>query len=115
MKTEDRINLDIKVLVVDDLKERRDEVKTILSDITTKIYEAENGFEAIIAAEKLKPDIIFMDIKMPTMDGIEACKKIMETNPLPIIFLTAGMEDNYDRYIERIKSSGEPRKNVSRS
>ncbi len=106
MESEGRINLDIKVLVVDDLKKRRDEVKAILSDITTKIYEAENGLEAVIAAEKLKPDIIFMDIKMPAMDGIEACKKIMETNPLPVIFLTAAVEDNYDHYIERVKSSG---------
>lgn len=108
MENEERINLDIKVLVVDDLKERREELKAILSYITTKIYEAENGASAIILAEKLNPDIIFMDINMPAMDGIEACKKIMESNPVPIIFLTAGIKtiDNYSSYIEKIKGSG---------
>ena len=108
MVNEKGLNLNIKVLVVDDIKERREELKVILNSITTNIYEADNGALAIVAAEEFKPDIIFMDIKMPSMDGITACKKIMEANPVPIIFLTAGAGDikDYDKYMEELKGSG---------
>ena len=108
MANEKGLNLNIKVLVVDDLKERREELKVILNSITTKIYEADNGALAIVAAEEFKPDIIFMDIKMPSMDGITACKKITEKNPVPVIFLTAGADDikDYDKYMVELKGSG---------
>ena len=76
MEEEKGLNLNVKVLVVDDLKERRDELKLILNSVTANIYEADNGAAAVVAAEEFKPDIIFMDIKMPSMDGITACKKL---------------------------------------
>ncbi|MHB1663995.1 MAG: ANTAR domain-containing response regulator [bacterium] len=113
MENEARIDLGIKVLVVDDLKERREELKSILSFFTSdlNIFEADNGAAAVVMSENIKPDIIFMDIKMPNMNGIEACKKIMDIYPVPVIFLTAGQKeiDNYDNYLkflEQIKQSG---------
>jgi response regulator NasT len=113
MENEARIDLGIKVLVVDDIKERREELKSILSSFTSdlNIFEADNGVAAVVMSERIKPDIIFMDIKMPNMNGIEACKKIMDIYPVPIIFLTAGQKeiDNYDNYLkflEQIKQSG---------
>ena len=108
MEDEKGLNLNIKVLIVDDLKERREELKLILNSVTADICEADNGAAAVVAAEELKPDIIFMDIKMPSMDGITACKKIMEKTPVPIIFLTAGAGDieDYDYYTESLKGSG---------
>jgi response regulator NasT len=108
MGDEKGLNLNVKVLVVDDLKERREELKFILNSVTANIYEADNGAAAVVAAEEFKPDIIFMDIKMPSMDGITACKKIMEKTPVPVIFLTAGAGDvkDYDNYMEELKGSG---------
>ncbi len=108
MEDEKGLNLNIKVLVVDDLKERREELKLILNSITANICEADNGAAAVVAAEEFKPDIIFMDIKMPSMDGITACKKIMGKTPVPVIFLTAGAGDvkDYDNYMEELKGSG---------
>ena len=108
MEEEKGLNLNIKVLVVDDLKERREELKLILNSVTANIYEADNGAAAVIAAEEFKPDIIFMDIKMPSMDGITACRKIVEKIPVPVIFLTAGTGDvkDYDKYMEDVKESG---------
>ena len=108
MEDEKGLNLNVKVLVVDDLKERREELKLILNSVTANIYEADNGAAAVVAAEEFKPDIIFMDIKMPSMDGITACKKIMEKTPVPVIFLTAGAGDvkDYDNYMEELKGSG---------
>lgn len=106
MANEKGLNLNIKVLVVDDIQERREELKAILHSITTEIYEADNGMSGVTAAREFRPDIIFMDIKMPLLDGISACKKIMEANPVPVIFLTAGDANDYGKYTEGLKDSG---------
>ena len=55
-----------------------------------EIFEAENGIEAVDIALKEQPDMIFMDIKMPGMTGLEAAAKIRESNKsVKIIFVTA--------------------------
>lgn len=102
------LNLNIKVLIVDDVKDRREELKTILSSVTSKISEADNGAMAVLVSGEFRPDIILMDIKMPGLDGITACKKIMEANPVPVIFLTAGPDEvkDFDSYMDELKGSG---------
>lgn len=79
-------------LVVDDVETNRILLKEILTRFNVNVILAENGHEAIIFLEELKPDVVFMDIKMPVMDGIEATKRIKEnkkTSNIPIIALTA--------------------------
>ncbi|WZL71685.1 chemotaxis-specific protein-glutamate methyltransferase CheB [Clostridiaceae bacterium 35-E11] len=87
----------IKVLVVDDSPTIQELITHILNsdkDIHV-IGVANNGEEAIKFMEKNAPDIITMDISMPVMDGFEATRKIMETNPVPIIIIT-GLFDAKD-------------------
>ena len=61
------------------------------------IYEAENGIEAVDISLKVRPDIIFMDIKMPGMTGLEAAAKIRQTDKdVKIIFVTAFPTDTPD-------------------
>lgn len=68
-----------KVLIVDDLKLSRVIIKNIIEKYGyIVIGEANNGQEALLAYEKLNPDIVIMDIVMPIMDGIDATMKIME-------------------------------------
>jgi response regulator NasT len=50
---------------------------------------ARNGAEAITLANRLKPDLIMMDIRMPEMEGTEAASRIRDQMPVPIIMLTA--------------------------
>jgi len=50
---------------------------------------ARNGAEGVAEAIRLRPDVVLMDIGLPGMDGIEACRKIMAVCPLPIVMLTA--------------------------
>ncbi len=90
-------NGNFKVLVVDDNEFNIMLIKKIVSDILpdATILEAINGKEALEQYRSASPDIIFMDIQMPEMNGHEATKMIraMETEKhIPIIALTAGTQ-----------------------
>ncbi|MFK5914930.1 MAG: chemotaxis response regulator protein-glutamate methylesterase [Woeseiaceae bacterium] len=80
-----------RVLVVDDSGFFRRRVKEILEEdpLITVVGDAVNGQDAIEKALELKPDVITMDIEMPVMDGIQATKKIMSSNPVPIIMFSS--------------------------
>jgi len=76
----------LSVLIADDHKLVRKGIQITLeenSEFTKieKLHEAENGEEAVKRAELFKYDIIFMDLNMPVMNGVEATKKIIENNP----------------------------------
>ncbi|NLL17864.1 MAG: response regulator [Clostridia bacterium] len=73
----------IKVLIVDDIKETRDNVRRLLSldEELLVVGEAADGKSAIRQVEKLKPDIVLMDINMPGMNGITACQIISRRYP----------------------------------
>ncbi len=81
----------IKVLLVEDHVLTRMGLKAALkrtSDIDV-IGEAANGEEAVQLAGKLQPNVILMDVGMPIMDGIQAARKIVESNPeIRVIMLT---------------------------
>ncbi|WP_022940730.1 protein-glutamate methylesterase/protein-glutamine glutaminase [Psychromonas hadalis] len=81
----------IKVLVVDDSSFFRRRVSEIInkSPALEVIGTANNGQEAIDMVAKVKPDVVTMDIEMPIMDGITAVKKIMATNPVPILMFSS--------------------------
>ena len=81
-----------KALVVDDDITNRLVLKGFLNKSGFEVVEAENGRQAIDYYTEEQPDIIFMDIMMPVMDGLEASKQIKSMNKrefIPIIFLTA--------------------------
>jgi two-component system, response regulator PdtaR len=63
--------------------------------------EARDGVEAVELAESLAPDVIVMDVKMPRLDGIEAARRILERQAVPIVMLTAfGQEELVERAVD---------------
>jgi CheY-like chemotaxis protein len=86
-----------KALVVDDNKINRHLLNVLLKRNGYEVIEAENGLEAVKQYKANKPFIVFMDLMMPVMDGIESCKQIKalceETSFVPIIFVTAVSDD----------------------
>jgi len=68
----------VKTLVVDDIKENRDVLEKLLTDIGVEVMLAENGKEALERVRLESFDLIFMDIRMPVMDGLQAAKAILK-------------------------------------
>jgi len=67
----------VMALVVDDIQENRDVLASILKAVGCEVVTAENGGQAVELARAVKPDIIFMDIWMPGLNGIETTQKIL--------------------------------------
>jgi len=84
------------VLIVDDIKTNRKLLKEYLKDYNIDILEAKNGKEALIVIEKQIPDLVFMDLRMPIMDGFEAIeiiKKKPKWSNIPNVAITASVFD----------------------
>jgi two-component system LytT family response regulator/two-component system response regulator LytT len=92
----------LKALIVDDEKLARDELEYLLGSIddVEVVAQGKNGIEAIALVPRLEPDVVFLDVQMPGLDGFAVLRKLLEkTGPetLPqIIFATA-----FDKYAVR--------------
>ena len=87
----------IKIMIVEDNKINMLLLKTIIKNIIPEasIFEILDGREAALKFETLNPDVIFMDIQMPVMNGYESTKairKLKSGKNIPIIAITAGAE-----------------------
>jgi DNA-binding response OmpR family regulator len=82
------------ILVVDDDPSIRKFVQANLEARGYKVLTAADGEEAILTAEKEKPELIILDIVMPEMDGFAVCRKIREWSSVPIIMLSAREGEN---------------------
>lgn len=92
----------VLALVVDDVAENRDVLSQILRDIGVDVIVAEDGQKAIEKVEANHPAIVFMDVRMPVLDGLQATKQILGNNlhPPKIVAVSASaLHHERERYL----------------
>ena len=83
----------MKILVVDDEALLVKGIRFNLMNEGYEVITGSNGQEAVEAVRDAKPDLVVLDVMMPVMDGLTACAKIREFSDVPIIMLTAKVDD----------------------
>ncbi|MEK5326061.1 response regulator YycF [Aeribacillus sp. FSL M8-0254] len=105
-----------KILVVDDEKPIADILEFNLKKEGFDVYCAYDGTSAIEMVEEIKPDLILLDIMLPSKDGMEVCREVRKKYEMPIIMLTAkdseidkvlGLELGADDYVTKPFSTRE--------
>ncbi|MBU2574686.1 MAG: response regulator [Elusimicrobia bacterium] len=80
-----------KILIADDDSEMLDTLAELLEAEGYEVIQAENGLEAVESAKKELPALVMLDIHMPKMNGLKACKEIKTdqvTKAIPVVMLT---------------------------
>jgi adenylate cyclase len=107
------------LLVVDDNEQNRDIVSRLLEREGYEVSTAENGAQALERIKAQPPDLVLLDVMMPVMDGIEACKRLKddpETRLIPVVIMTAlgqvddrvrGIQAGADDFLTKPVNSGE--------
>jgi two-component system KDP operon response regulator KdpE len=99
-----------KILVADDEPKIRLFIRANLEARGYEVHLAQDGIEAIEIAERVLPDVIVLDVNMPRMDGIEACRRIRQWADMPIIILSVrgderdkvrALEEGADDYVTK--------------
>ena len=87
------------MLVVDDIKDIRDMIRLILElrPGFKVVGEAANGQQAIEQAQSTQPDVVFLDLAMPVMDGLEALPEIRRVAPSSRILVSSGYDHTMAR------------------
>lgn len=99
----------IRVVVVDDHKLVRIGTSRLLSDEPglDVVGQAENGEEAILAVQKLNPDVVMMDVNMPGIGGLEATRRCLRVDPdLKVIIVTMHEREPYPSQFMNIGAQG---------
>ena len=92
----------MKIGIVNDLAICIESLQKVLTSVPDHqvVWVAENGLEAVARCKELTPDLILMDLIMPVMNGVEATRRIMQTNPCPILIVTSTVTGNSAKVFE---------------
>jgi len=108
------------ILVVDDDKKTVDLIQLYLEQENYKVQKAYDGKDALLLARTHRPDLVVLDLMLPTIDGLELCRLLRMESDIPVIVLTArtteddklkGLESGADDYLTKPFS---PRELVAR-
>jgi len=86
-----------KILIVDDASFMRNVLKDIIKSngLASEIFEAGDGIEGVKAFQKIKPDLVTMDVNMPRADGIQALRAILKIDPTAKVIMITSVEEKH--------------------
>lgn len=86
-----------RILVVDDASFMRTLLKDIIKSngLASEIFEASDGIEGVKAFQKVKPDLVTMDVNLPKADGIQALRAILKINPAAKVVMITSVEEKH--------------------
>lgn len=86
-----------RILIVDDASFMRKVLKDIIktNGLASEIFEAADGIEGVKAYQKVKPDLVTMDVNMPRVDGIQALRAILKINPMAKVVMITAIEEKH--------------------
>ena len=86
-----------RILVVDDASFMRNVLKDIIKSngLASEIFEAADGIEGVKAFQKIKPDLVTMDVNMPRADGIQALRAILKIDPTAKVIMITSVEEKH--------------------
>lgn len=99
-----------KILLVDDEPVIIDSLSYSLNREGFEVHSATDGAQALDVFEEVRPDLVILDIRLPSIDGLEVCRRLRSKSPVPIIMLTAlgneldrvvGLEVGADDYLPK--------------
>jgi len=94
----------LRIVIADDEGVIRLGLRTMLEEQGYQVVgEAADGKRALDLSEKLRPDLIFLDIKMPGVDGLQAARALLQDRTVPVIVLTAYADREF---VERAREAG---------
>ncbi len=96
--------MDRKLLIVDDERSIRDLFQSAFSDPGYQVHLAENGEQALDILKRHDIDLIFLDLKLFGMNGIELCRRIRKDKPISIIYAITGWAGLFE--IEECREAG---------
>jgi CheY-like chemotaxis protein len=98
------VALDRKLLIVDDESSIRDLFQSAFSDSGYQVHLAENGEQALDILKRHDIDLVFLDLKLFGMNGIELCRRIRKDKPISIIYAMTGWAGLFE--VEECREAG---------
>ena len=95
-----------RILVIDDERAVRDSFELALFDDNFEVRVAENGFKGVELAREARPDLIFLDLKMPEIDGIETMKRLLANDPTLHIYIVTAFAREFIEPLQRVREQG---------
>lgn len=86
----------LDILVVDDQPGVRQLIRALCSEEGHRVHMAANGQEAVAATRAVHPDLVFMDVRMPVMDGLEALPLIREIQSGVVVAMMTAFSGDHD-------------------
>ena len=102
------------VMVVDDDESVRDAFYLALVDEPYRVVTCSSGDEAIAGATTMRPDLVFLDLKMPVKDGVETMRGLFAVDPTMRIYIVTAFAEEFMDRLRDARNSGLPFQIVSK-